>query len=413
MFEQNNNTLKGLLKLSIAKRREMIANDLKKKKPEFSNIPPHDLADALGVPDSRRPINGEWYFEWYTERISLEDYVNYNDPISVLIYEIEEMVSESRFSELILETGKLDDTSKICLDFLTKRERKLLESVIATWQLEGHMNCVAHYKIEVASGQSLNFEAFIEDDGSCCSLLTPYDYDAGKFVNFDDCITEDDASADFIENEKLKQKKKKRVSDGFFTDPLLEEEEHRAEPPRDASLVCSYEISTSMFTEDEESVFFRRTNERDELWISDFGFGSQKEGCVYAVPKQYDENTACLKLLEKLFAHSFSGTPTKFLKSGIVTKDEFESILGKIKSAFEKNIKDAHKNETEIVKAAKELKLYTRPDGSNPGYWLATCPGTNHSLLLNASLDEFWCGYCNRKGGIDELREFVKERMEK
>ena len=98
--------------------------------------------------------------------------VEHNDPISVLIYEIEDIVPELRFSELVLATEKLDDAPKICFDFLTERERKLLESVIAAWQLDGHMNCIAHYQIELDSGECLDFEAFIEDDGTSLRMRT-------------------------------------------------------------------------------------------------------------------------------------------------------------------------------------------------------------------------------------------------
>lgn len=67
-------------------------------------------------------------------------------------------------------------------------------------------------------------------------------------------------------------------------------------------------------------------------------------------------------------------------------------------------------NKPEIVYVAEELGLYTRPTATSTDHWRATCPGTSHFLKLQASNDLFFCGYCKRGGGIDELRIFVKER---
>ncbi len=83
-MDQKENKLKDLLSMPIEERRETIAKDLEKKKSQFPNIDSPDLAEALGVPDPWHPINGEWSFDWYAESISLEDYVECNDPISVM-----------------------------------------------------------------------------------------------------------------------------------------------------------------------------------------------------------------------------------------------------------------------------------------------------------------------------------------
>ena len=66
--------------------------------------------------------------------------------------------------------------------------------------------------------------------------------------------------------------------------------------------------------------------------------------------------------------------------------------------------------ETEIILVARELELNPQPTGTGPDYWQATCPMTNHPLYINAAENEFGCGWCKRKGGIKELRAFVKER---
>jgi len=69
--------------------------------------------------------------------------------------------------------------------------------------------------------------------------------------------------------------------------------------------------------------------------------------------------------------------------------------------------------ETEIIRVARELKLHPKPEGGGPFNWYARCPQTNHSLMISSKSDQFGCGYCRRKGGAEELREFVAERQAK
>jgi hypothetical protein len=52
------------------------------------------------------------------------------------------------------------------------------------------MNCLAHYDVEASSGDRLPFEAFVEDDGACIDLKTPYDFRDKKFVCLDNCLTD-------------------------------------------------------------------------------------------------------------------------------------------------------------------------------------------------------------------------------
>ena len=59
---------------------------------------------------------------------------------------------------------------------------------------------------------------------------------------------------------------------------------------------------------------------------------------------------------------------------------------------------------------AEALGLSPRPSGGNPWSWEARCPGTNHSLMLQAKSGEWGCGWCRRKGGVEELKEFVAVR---
>jgi hypothetical protein len=77
-------------------------------------------------------------------------------------------------------------------DFLTIKERGNLEKAIAQEALKSNIEngicCVAYHDILVCRPK-LRCEAYIEDDGACGDLMTPYDYRDGKFKNLDDCVT--------------------------------------------------------------------------------------------------------------------------------------------------------------------------------------------------------------------------------
>ena len=186
--------LQKLLSMPFAERIAAVAKDVRTKKDEFRRIAPHELVEALGVPESRRPTNEHWSFINYAWKQSLEEYADGSDCLSELVYWLKDEVSAQRFETLVEKSSDLEDyCSNPQFDFLTVEERQLLEEAIAFRQLQGNMEngicCVAHHDIPASSGD-LRFEAAIEDDGACCNLRTPYDYRDGKFVNLDDCVTD-------------------------------------------------------------------------------------------------------------------------------------------------------------------------------------------------------------------------------
>ncbi len=87
----------------------------------------------------------------------------------------------------------LEEAEKPCLDVLTPEEREHLEEQFAKSELkslsEVGLNCLAHFTLQTPAGD-LSFEASIEDDGTCLTLLTPYDERDGEFIDLDRCITD-------------------------------------------------------------------------------------------------------------------------------------------------------------------------------------------------------------------------------
>ena len=193
-----------------------------------------------------------------------------------------------------------------------------------------------------------------------------------------------------------------------YADPFLKKEIYSRSIPEKAVHICTFEVSV-MIAEMDESAYFIQRDGNDELWLqTEFD-----TGCGLILSGNGVADTACQELLTTLIK-SRAGFcwPRKFISAGTMTKVTFDQMIRSIENELEAKTKITEKNKPEIAHVAEELGLYTRPDGKTNNHWRATCPGTNHSLQLQSPKNVFFCGYCKRRGGIDELRSFVREREE-
>lgn len=178
--------------------------------------------------------------------------------------------------------------------------------------------------------------------------------------------------------------------------------------PAEALHLCSYEYFM-IVQEFEVSVYLHRTGDTDELWISE-DYAHHKEP-LFTVPRKNSVHSAGKRLFDLYIRGSVGHRwPSRFIDAGIINEDAFDNIVGNIKEELDQNVKSAEKNETEIIKVARELKLNPTPTGTGPAHWRANCPGTGHHLLIQAETNSFGCGYCKRKGNSDELQTFVALR---
>jgi hypothetical protein len=220
----------------------------------------------------------------------------------------------------------------------------------------------------------------------------------------------------------------KKQSD-LFDDPWLKNPGKKKRFPSGALFICAYYVDVMPFSI-KEAAFFRQTKTRDELWLVQEPekeherdvftddparyINSQqklKSGCACAVPREGSELCACANLLYRLFGcRAGFGWPSDFIAAGIIDGPVFKNVVTRLEKELDDNAAKARSDETGIIKAARELKLNPEPTGEGPHHWRANCPGTNHHLLISTGSNTFGCGYCKRKGGIPELREFGRER---
>ena len=188
----------------------------------------------------------------------------------------------------------------------------------------------------------------------------------------------------------------------------------------------------------DQAIWFNRTEDRDELWavtevFTDLGPAlaalRQKDrtgyidnygrhcACVFSVPRARSFDESVIDLLSCYFGTG-AGTPRgveHMIAAGYISPAQFETLHQRVlvnAARCERERKEwsrlARENETEIIQVARELGLRPEPAGSGPVQWYATCPKRRgHRLMITTSCDEFGCGYCCVKGGVDELRAFV------
>ena len=193
MSAHSSGLLKELLALPLAQRLDAVHDDLLKRSDKFREIDPHDLAEALGVPQPESP-SGEWSFTRLVEKRSLEDYAD-TSSASEVFQEIEGIKNKFPNKRLSYLERYYIDAQKSDLGVLTAEERSLLEEAIALRELEEAaevgMNCFARYSVISPSGGELPFEGDIEDDGACIDLRTPYDFRDDRFIDFENCVTDE------------------------------------------------------------------------------------------------------------------------------------------------------------------------------------------------------------------------------
>lgn len=190
----------------------------------------------------------------------------------------------------------------------------------------------------------------------------------------------------------------------------------------------------------DQAIWFNRTEDRDELWavtedlagvrsalaelppdeqaeyIDDFGWHC---ACVLSVPRAGSFDESVIDLLSCYF-RSGAGTPEgveRLTAAGYITPKQFELLHQRVlvdAARREREHKEwsrlARENETEIIHVARELGLHPEPAGIGSVQWYASCPRKRiHRLQITTGSEEFGCGYCRVKGGVDELREFASK----
>ncbi|RIJ50085.1 hypothetical protein D1614_04890 [Maribellus luteus] len=104
------------------------------------------------------------------------------------------------------------------------------------------------------------------------------------------------------------------------------------------------------------------------------------------------------------------GFPTNAIQNGLVTKEEFDSLIADLIAEFERNEAAALQNPPPLTELFKEYGLEPHPNENGVDQWLASCPRCRkfHIYFSNKSL-RWGCTYCGFHGeGEEEFRDAMK-----
>jgi len=213
-------------------------------------------------------------------------------------------------------------------------------------------------------------------------------------------------------------------------DPWLKNSTDQMLIPDDAVLACVYGLDIGIDCIS-EAAYFRRSERGDEIWIAqgvdallphtlddlDGALVNTRAdnlvriGVAVTAPERGKRSDACVRILGDLICSRVGHAwPTGLVIPGIVSEEDFDILVDGIECELQQNADKARVHESAIVQVARELRLSPQPTGTGPHHWQARCPGASHFLLISSYSDEFGCGYCRRRGGVEELRLFVNER---
>ena len=99
-----------------------------------------------------------------------------------------------------------------------------------------------------------------------------------------------------------------------------------------------------------------------------------------------------------------------FSKSPLFTQSEYNQLVQSIKDEKASFSNKAQKFRTPTIEYLDEAKYSPKPTGTDEHNWEATCPNSsNHKIMINTKSDSWGCGYCCRKGGLEELKDWIHE----
>ena len=210
-----------------------------------------------------------------------------------------------------------------------------------------------------------------------------------------------------------------------------------------AKLLLSHQTQVSMFDSFEYHVFLESHGARHHVWqIVDFGLPQRRRKPISAIDDAMEilsgESQDPTLAAGRLF--TISGAPRsdellseiinallrarwpyeiagECLRKGLITRERWQAALGAFDGEHKRHDEGSRRRVAErpsaVINTAKLLGLCPEPTGEHPDKWRASCPGTNHPIFISAEKDMWFCGWCKRKGGAEDLEAVSRERRRK
>lgn len=192
--------------------------------------------------------------------------------------------------------------------------------------------------------------------------------------------------------------------------------------PDEAILICCHWVTIRALVDVDEYLYLHKTDTHDELWcVSEIEpvLGQAKDPerirntealLLLAIPRDEEVNPEIYFVNELLRARWGYVYPNQVVLEGLIGSNRYDEIMESISRDIKQNQTLSNGEKSKIIKMAIQLGLNPVPPTIKPHIWQATCPGTNHRLLLNEKTEEFGCGYCRKKGDHIALKDLIELR---
>ncbi|MFD2246653.1 hypothetical protein [Pontibacter ruber] len=99
-----------------------------------------------------------------------------------------------------------------------------------------------------------------------------------------------------------------------------------------------------------------------------------------------------------------------YVRSDMFTKVEFDDMLNAAIKLIRERKAKARLNTSELTQVCETYKLNPEPCNDTGTSWQASCPSRRgHWIAISTESNTWGCGYCRKKGGINELAEWIEE----
>ena len=140
----------------------------------------------------------------------------------------------------------------------------------------------------------------------------------------------------------------------------------------------------------------------------------EKEHTICA---QYQKTNQDLKsnpkkiLMNYVEANRFYAGNLAFVESTLFTESEFSSMIGAIKNELEVLKDEARILKTPFIDYLEKTNFNPKPTGNTKYSWTIGCPNAEgkHFLMISTLNDEWGCGYCKRKGDLEDFKNWLRE----
>ena len=101
----------------------------------------------------------------------------------------------------------------------------------------------------------------------------------------------------------------------------------------------------------------------------------------------------------------------EFVESSLFTKQDFKEILEFVNTEADTLINIAKKNPSPFIEFLKTNNFNPKPSGNSEYSWKIGCPNAKgrHFLMISTLNDEWGCGYCRKKGNLEEFKNWLRE----